>query len=270
MDENEIDDAIPNGKSVSDTLREERERQGVSRKEMSDRTKISERHLIAIDEGDYSAMPSRTYILGFVRSYANALDMDGNAMAQRLRDEMGLAEKARPERHLDHLEPGDPERNPSSKLTWLVLAGVIVLVAVVLVMWKGFFVPAAELPPLEDEQAEVAAPAPAAEEESETSAATSEEVVFTATVDGIWVKFYDRSGAQLFQKQMALNERYAIPVDADGPQIWTGRPDALSITVGGRAVAPLAAEQTVIRDIPVDAAALRARPAGPGLPARNP
>ena len=76
MDENEIDERAPTGRTVSDTLRQERERQGMSRKDLSDRTKISERHLIAIDEGDFSAMPSRTYIIGFVRSYANALGLD--------------------------------------------------------------------------------------------------------------------------------------------------------------------------------------------------
>ena len=266
MDENEIDDTAPTGTTVSDTLRQERERQGMSRADLSDRTKISERHLIAIDEGDFSAMPSRTYIIGFVRSYANALGLDSSAMVQRLRDEMGMAEKVRPERHLDHLEPGDPERNPSGRLTWVVLAAVVALVVVVLVVWKGFFVPAAEMPPLEGEQPQVAASAPVQAEAAPEDAATSDEVVFTATVDGIWVKFYDQSGSQLFQKQMALNESFTIPADAEGPQIWTGRPDALSITVGGRAVPPLAAEQTVIRDVPVDAAALRGRAPGPGLP----
>ena len=270
MDENEIDERAPTGRTVSDTLRQERERQGMSRKDLSDRTKISERHLIAIDEGDYSAMPSRTYIIGFVRSYANALGLDSAALVQRLRDEMGMAEKVRPERNLDHMEPGDPERNPSRKLTWIVLAAVIALVVVVMIAWRGLFVPAAQLPPLEDEQAQepVAAAAPAQPDAPATDTA-SQEVVFTATVDGVWVKFYDRSGNQLFQKQMALNESFTIPADAEGPQIWTGRPDALKITVGGREVPPLAEEQSVVRDIPVDAAALRARPAGPGLPQRG-
>ncbi len=270
MDENEIDDTAHAERTVSETLRQERERQGMSRKDLSDRTKISERHLIAIDEGDYSAMPSRTYIIGFVRSYANALGLDSAALVQRLRDEMGMAEKVRPERNLDHMEPGDPERNPSRKLTWIVLAAVIALVVVVMIAWRGLFVPAAQLPPLEDEQAQepVVAAAPVQPDAIATDSA-SQEVVFTATVDGVWVKFYDRNGNQLFQKQMALNESFTIPADAEGPQIWTGRPDALKITVGGREVPPLAEEQSVVRDVPVDAAALRARPAGPGLPQRG-
>jgi hypothetical protein len=61
------------------------------------------------------------------------------------------------------------------------------------------------------------------------------------------------------QKEMARGERYVVPADANGPQLWTGRPDALAITIGGRAVPKLAAEEQVMRDVPVSAAALRAR-----------
>ena len=47
-----------------------------------------------------------------------------------------------------------------------------------------------------------------------------------------WVKFYDASGAELYQAQMAEGESFTIPRDAEGPQVWTGRPYALAITVG--------------------------------------
>jgi hypothetical protein len=84
-------------------------------------------------------------------------------------------------------------------------------------------------------------------------------VVFTALEDGIWVKFYDASGRQLMQKQMARGERYTVPPDADGPQLWTGRPDALEITIAGRQVPRLADGQRIVRDVPVTAEALLAR-----------
>ena len=64
--------------------------------------------------------------------------------------------------------------------------------------------------------------------------------MFTSLEDGIWVKFYDKGGRQLMQKQMALNERYVVPAQAEGPQVWTGRPDALQITVGGKPAADVA------------------------------
>jgi cytoskeleton protein RodZ len=84
-------------------------------------------------------------------------------------------------------------------------------------------------------------------------------VVFTALEDGIWVKFYDGAGSQLMQKQMAKGESYTVPGDANEPQVWTGRPDALAITVGGRPVAKLAERETIVRDVPVTAEALLGR-----------
>ena len=84
-------------------------------------------------------------------------------------------------------------------------------------------------------------------------------VVFTATEERIWVKFYDADGSQLMQKQMARGETYTVPADANGPQVWTGRPDALTITVGGRTVPKLAEREAIVRDVPVTAEALLAR-----------
>ncbi|WP_170234934.1 helix-turn-helix domain-containing protein [Croceicoccus sediminis] len=254
--------------AVGARLQAERERQGLTREEIGERTKIAERHLTSIEEGRFTDLPGRTYAVGFARSYARALGLDENEIVEGVRDEMGVAAPQVPERKLDYMEPGDPARVPSSKLAWGVAALLIVLIVIGAFTWKGFFVPAADLPTLGDENVEVVAAPTATPTPTETAAPTGE-VAFTATVEGVWVKFYNRSGRQLFQKQMAEGEKFTIPADADGPQIWTGRPDAFTITVGGQQVAPLATEQTTIRDVPVDAESLTSRPAGPGLPTRG-
>jgi hypothetical protein len=84
-------------------------------------------------------------------------------------------------------------------------------------------------------------------------------VVFTALAPGIWVKFYDAGGKQLMQKQMAQGESFTVPADAQGPMLWTGRPDALAITVGGKPLPKLAGQEQVMKDVPVTAEALLAR-----------
>lgn len=63
------------------------------------------------------------------------------------------------------------------------------------------------------------------------------------------------------EKQMSLNESFTVPADVVGPLIWTARPDALSITVGGKPVPKLAEELQTMRDVPVSAEALLARSA---------
>lgn len=254
--------------SVGTRLRAAREEQGLSRGEIAERTKIAERHLESIEDGRLSDLPGRTYAIGFVRSYARALGLDDKSFVDAARDEIGATAPAPPPRTLNTMEPGDPARVPSSKLAWGVLALLIVLVAIGAFAWRGFFLPAADLPPLAADEV-VTEPTAAPPTAAPSEAAVPEgAVTFTATVEGIWVKFYNRNGRDLFQKQMAQGESFTIPEDADGPQLWTGRPDALTITIGGREVPPLATEQRTIRDVPVDAASLTARPAGPGTPAR--
>ena len=60
--------------------------------------------------------------------------------------------------------------------------------------------------------------------------------MFTATEDRIWVKFYDGTGKQILQKELAMGESFTVPGDAQKPMLWTARPDALNVTIGGQAV----------------------------------
>ncbi|MBX9883599.1 MAG: DUF4115 domain-containing protein, partial [Novosphingobium sp.] len=127
--------------------------------------------------------------------------------------------------------------------------------------------PAVSLPALvgEPEQSAAATPrreAPAPPAKSAQTPANGP-VVFTSLQEGIWVKFYDGQGKQLLQKQLAKGESYTLPADAVAPQLWTGRPDALSITIGGQTIPRLAEAEKVMKDVPVDAVSLRARPAAP-------
>jgi hypothetical protein len=50
--------------------------------------------------------------------------------------------------------------------------------------------------------------------------------------------------------------------------LWTGRPDALSITVGGKPLPKLAEQEQVMKDVPVTGEALLARgqPSAPPAP----
>lgn len=246
-------------------LRAERERQGLTLDEMGERTKIAKRHLMTIEEGRFAALPGRTYAIGFVRSYARALGLDEGAIVDSVREALGAGAPPAPTRNLDYLEPGDPARIPSAALAWGVGALLIAVLVAGFFLWRGYFVPASELPAVTaDRPVAAASPTPGATATGTApAAAPTGTVTVTAAVDGVWVKIYERGGAQLFQKEMALNESFTVPATATAPLIWTGRPEALRIAIGGRAVAPLATQQRTIKDVPIDAAALNARAAAP-------
>lgn len=240
-------------------LRRAREEAGLSLKQVSERTKIPERHLGLIEEGQYSGLPARTYATGFARSYAKALGIDDAAIVDAVRGELALNEPEHPRRTIQTFEPGDPSRLPSSALAWV--AGLLALVLIVggLAYWRSGSSASDELPSLLPSETA----SPAASQPAVAAAPAGGAVVFTATAADVWVKFYDGEGVQLLQKQLALGESYTVPADSAQVLLWTARPDALAITVGGQPVPKLADEQRMMKDVPVTAAALLARGTAP-------
>jgi transcriptional regulator with XRE-family HTH domain len=253
---------------IGERLRAAREAKGLSLEQVAAETRIPQRHLIAIEAGDFNRLPGRTYAVGFSRTYAKSVGLDQEDVANAVRAELDAHDDDgyRPA----SFEPGDPARVPSRALGWFAAFAVLLLIAGGFFFFRTLFAPAGELPSLVEQQkqqqaqrqaASGKAPAPA------TAPNANGPVVFTATIPGLWVKFYDGAGKTLLQKQMALGESFTVPADAQGPMLWTGRPDALTITVGGRPVPKLAEQEQVMKDVPVSAQALLARAAPTPAPA---
>lgn len=246
---------------VGDRLRRAREAAGLTLEDVASETRISHRHLADIETGDWDSLPGRTYAIGFARNFARMVKLDQDEIAAQVRAELD-ARKPEASFGAAKFEPGDPARVPSSALAWLSVLGIVLLVAGLFFFFRPYFSPAAELPPLVRDETETAGPeiasGPAALAPDQQGAVT-----FTALEEGVWVKFYDENGAQLMQKQMEAGESYTVPADAAGPQVWTGRPDAFAIAIGGREVPRLSEEQKVMRDVPVTAEALLARSGAP-------
>jgi cytoskeleton protein RodZ len=59
-----------------DELRWERERRQVSIETICEQTKVASRHLLALEAGEYGALPGGVFRKGIVRSYVAALGLD--------------------------------------------------------------------------------------------------------------------------------------------------------------------------------------------------
>ena len=254
--------------TASARLRAAREAQGLTIADIARRTRITLRHVEALDRGDLSSLPGRPYVIGFVRSYARAVGLDGEALVALVRREMEFAEPAAAPRTVHQFDVDDPAKTPSRLVTWLALALFVCILGVGAVFWRHYLVPDAGLPALVSSDP-TPAPVPAAAPPPPAAPAPSPTgpVAFTAREPGIWVKFYDGHGQQLIQKELAQGETYTVPADAFEPRLWTGRPDALTITIGGQPVPPLSDHRGVMRDVPVTAQALLARAAAVPAPA---
>ncbi len=264
VEEEQIAEIMQSHASAGDKLRAARELKGWSLEQVSAETRISERHLEQIEAGEFADLPGRTYAFGFSRSYAREVGLDADAIVQQVREELSLFEpEGGPSRTF---EPGDPGRVPSARLAWIsALIGLLIFAVGGWFLWSSFIAPAGSLDwQSAEESAQVEAAAPAAAEPA--SPVASGPVVFTSKEEGIWVKFYDGDGARLMEKQMNKGESYTVPQDAKNPMVWTGRPDALTITIGGQDVPPLSDSEGLMKDVPVTADALLKRGEVPNSP----
>jgi cytoskeleton protein RodZ len=239
--------------TVGEQLKAERERLELSLSDLAAKTRVPMRHLDAIERSDFGALPGTTYTLGFARSYANAVGMNAAKVSADLRVELAQGGHEGYQAPTQNYEPADPSRVPSRTLAWTAAAIGVVVVAAYLI-WRSMALdPSVPVPAIAEQQtaAEPEAAAP-------TTAPADGPVVLTATGD-VWVKIYDADNKRLYEKEMKVGDSFTVPSDANKPMIVTGRPQALTVTVGGEAIPPLGAADKTIADVEVSASALMAR-----------
>lgn len=238
---------------VGEKLRDARLAQGMELSDVAARTRVPLRHLQAIEASDYSGLPTPTYAIGFVKAYARAVGADEVALAKELRQETSDTFAAR--EVYESYDPTDPVREPPSGIVWAGAAIALLLVGA-LALWYGtdLFRGGTAIAP---EPAVTATPTPAPTP-SPTASLTGGQVTLTAT-QPVWLRIYDATGARLFEKEMAVGDRYDVPRDANNPMINLGRPEAVQVTINGSNVPPLGEAGRAIKDVPVSAEALRAR-----------
>lgn len=264
--ENEIGAAgtgEPHGGGAGAQLRAARQSLNLDIAQVAAETRIPRRHLEAIEEGEFEALPSRAYAIGFSRTFAKAVGLDAAAITDAVRAELADGPMRRTATS-PAMEPGDPARLPSAGLAWAAAAAVLVLAIGIFAYFATAFgagtVPASLLSPA---PAASVTPAATAAVAAAPTPAPSGPVVLTALEEGVWVRLYEEGGERLFERTLKQGETVTVPAAASDPRINTGRPDALAITVGGQTVPKLSERPITISGMPVSAAALLARSAAP-------
>lgn len=247
-----------NLQSAGDMLREAREQKNLDIEDVAKTTRIPQRHLESIETGDYGALPGRTYAIGFAKSYARTVGLSEVTVGARLREEMDDQGHSAYEPEISAHAPANPGNVPPKYLAWTA-GGIAVLLLVGFLIWRTMFLEPTDLiddgsgtqfaeHEVNDRPVEAVGPAPS----------VTGTVILTAT-ENVWLKIYDEDGERLFEKEMAVGEQYTVPADAKDPQILTGRPDALTVTIDGAVVPSLGPPARTIKDVGVSAAALLAR-----------
>ena len=211
-------------------LREAREAQGLSIEDIAAQTRIPTRHLASIEAGDWAKLPAATYTVGFAKNYASALGLDRNEIGDQLRSEMGVAGPAA-YAHPEIYEAADPARTMPKGLMFGAL-GLLLLVVLALTWLNNRSLEPDEVvaetdnvmaTPVENVAAPAAQPQPAQ---------AAGPVVLTAS-DAVWIQIKD-GALVLKQGELAAGQSYEVPANATAPQLTTGKPEALRITVGSQ------------------------------------
>ena len=259
------DDGTLFPQSVGERLRAARVAANLDLNDVATKTRVPMRHLEAIERGDYAALPSSTYAIGFARSFARAIGVDDASIAREVRAELG---RAPPEDGpYAPYEPVDPARLPSRLLAWTTAIIAIVLLGGYLA-WRAEWFSTKIEAPSDVAPAVVTAP-PVAPSAASTDAAQTPlltpmtgAVVLTAT-SPVWLRIYDKADKVLLERELAPGEAFTVPPETDTPMVRTGRAEAIRVTVGGREVAPLGPPERTVRDVVLTAAALEARAVSP-------
>lgn len=73
---------------MGSTFRAEREKRGLTIKDIERETSIRAKYLEALEQGKYDVLPSEVYVKGFIRNYADFLHLNAEKLVQEYREEI--------------------------------------------------------------------------------------------------------------------------------------------------------------------------------------
>ena len=113
------------GLNIGAALRAAREFHGLDLEELSQATRIRRSYLTALEDMRFEDLPSRPFIIGYIRAYAKALRLDPEAAVARFREDA-------PDEGQGLRAPVGVRRERDPRLTLFVVAGIVVVIGVAL------------------------------------------------------------------------------------------------------------------------------------------
>jgi hypothetical protein len=237
---------------IGNTLREARLRRGLDILDCEAETKIRTKYLRAMEEEQFDLMPSPTYVRGFLRTYADFLDLDGRLVLDEYESRFG-SYRLPPEGAAGSVQPeglpragrapsgrGRPARrrrprHTEAHLLWLAIGGVM---SVALLIWLGVgeTTPPPAIPAGDDTPAApvVAEPDTAAIEAPAKTKKTSIVLSGVGTY-GCYVEVRGKNakGRLVVQRTLTPGDSVEFKV-VEGIWVRATNPAELEVTIGGK------------------------------------
>lgn len=277
--------------TVGEELRAARLRLGEDLRTVAGSLRIRKEHLEALEAGDFANLPGRTYAIGFVRSYADYLGLDGAAAVARFKEEVADEPELPPAESLVFPDAQEEARLPQGMI---LIAAVLVLLA----LWGAYYLarfadkmlhdraPAAAVSETVPAPEAPAAVAPAAEPEAAAADAAADEattaeasvpvptegmstfgsndpavrIEVRALKNDVWLRVEDPDKNEvLITKELKAGERFRAPPDRPNLVLVTRDAGALELILDGISTGTAGSNGEVIEGMPLTPDALSAR-----------
>ena len=255
-------DDTPSPLKVGEQLRKEREFQGLTLEDIVKPTRIAVRHLQAIEESDFSVLPGRPYVIGFIKAYAGALGLSEEVIAQAISEELKDSDYiTRPA--YEAYKPTDPVRLPTHKVVW-GFAIVALLLSLAYGVWRYMAI--------YPKEAFFATYGSAAHENNAETprspslvadALVKEETVVLIATGMVWIGFEDADGTTEAYRTLQTGESYTVPPDyIERLTLRTANLQLLKIMVGEQEITLGGSADKLIRHISLKPSELLTRSQG--------
>jgi hypothetical protein len=113
-------------------------RQELDFDELEERTKIRPKYLRALEDEQFDILPAPTYVKGFLRSYAEALGLDGQPFVDEYNSRFAVGGDDDVVVRTRRMPAPRRDRGPvrESRITVVALAAIAVLAALVIAAWR--------------------------------------------------------------------------------------------------------------------------------------
>jgi hypothetical protein len=126
---------------LGETLRAQREKKGITLEQAASDTRIREKFLKALEDSDYQTLPGTVYTKGFLRNYAEYLELDTEELVVQFHQERDQPEAPRAFKPIGPIMRRNLIFTPRVLVPVVVLAGIVLFVSYLYYQFVSFAVP---------------------------------------------------------------------------------------------------------------------------------
>lgn len=260
--------------SVGDILRRARTKKKLSLQDVEVAIRVSTQHLTAIEENRLEMLPGRVYALGFIKAYAELVELDSEKVLELLKRQAG--EKIAPKNIAPAPSPILEDFSLPTGKVFLMIFALFIVVFVAKSHYDGSsYLLEEQIPNVPKDlvvqttllsKPEKAAPK-VEDTPSENTPVSSLEVllgpppvmnqVVLKALDNVWLEIRDAKKVTIFSRVLAVGEEYWIPVGKNDLTMTLGNAGGLQISIDGQALPLLGKTGQVIRKVSLDVEKLK-------------